>query len=319
MQIELLLSVQIFKFFVMIFMGYLIVKLGMLRAAESRVLSVVSVYLVMPCVIFNAFQVSFSQEKLQGLLLSAAVACLIHLILWGVMRLSGILFHLDVVEKASIMYSNAGNMVIPVIAAVLGEEWVFYSSAFVSVQIILLWTHCSSMLGGSKKLNFKKIFMNINMAAIFLGLICFFGRIAVPELALDTLRSVGSMFAPISMFITGMLLSNISVRNLLFQKRVWMVIFLRMVACPLLVLVFLYLSGMASRIQSGEMVLLVTFLAAITPVSSTITQMVQLYGEDADYACTLNIATTLVCIVTMPIMVKVYGSLFHLQRAIMVR
>lgn len=125
MQIELLLSVQIFKFFIMIFMGYLIVKLGMLRAADSRVLSVVSVYLVMPCVILNAFQVSFSREKLQGLLVSAAAACLIHLILWGVMKLSGILFHLDVVEKASIMYSNAGNMVIPVIAAVLGENGCF--------------------------------------------------------------------------------------------------------------------------------------------------------------------------------------------------
>lgn len=34
--------------------------------------------------------------------------------------------------------------------------------------------------------------------------------------------------------------------------------------------------------------------------------MSQVYGKDADYASAINVATTLLCIVTMPLMVMIY-------------
>ena len=51
------------------------------------------------------------------------------------MNLLGHALHLDAVEKASMIYSNAGNLIIPIVTAVLGKEWVIYSSAFLSVQL----------------------------------------------------------------------------------------------------------------------------------------------------------------------------------------
>jgi len=52
--------------------------------------------------------------------------------------------------------------------------------------------------------------------------------------------------------------------------------------------------------------LLVTLLAAITPTASTIPQMAQLYDQDAAYASAINVMTTVVCVVTMPLMVMLY-------------
>ena len=43
-----------------------------------------------------------------------------------------------------------------------------------------------------------------------------------------------------------------------------------------------------------------------TPSASTLTQMAQVYGKDADYASAINVVTTLLCIVTMPLMVALY-------------
>ena len=52
--------------------------------------------------------------------------------------------------------------------------------------------------------------------------------------------------------------------------------------------------------------MLVSLLATCTPSASTITQMAQIYGKDADYASAINVVTTLLCIFTMPLMVALY-------------
>ena len=64
--------------------------------------------------------------------------------------------------------------------------------------------------------------------------------------------------------------------------------------------------GMMSSVPDSRSILLVTLLAAITPTASTIPQMAQLYDQDAAYASAINVMTTVVCVVTMPLMVMLY-------------
>lgn len=54
------------------------------------------------------------------------------------------------------------------------------------------------------------------------------------------------------------------------------------------------------------MILLISLLATITPSASAITQMAQIYGKNGEYASAINVVTTIVCIITMPIMVWLY-------------
>ena len=63
MELSLLLMQQIIKLFIMIFMGYMIVKVGILKSEDSRVFSAMVLYLIVPCVIMNAFQVEYSPER----------------------------------------------------------------------------------------------------------------------------------------------------------------------------------------------------------------------------------------------------------------
>ena len=66
MQISLLLMQQIAQLFLILLMGYAVVKTGLLKASDSKVLSVVFVYLVMPCVVLNAFQIKDTPEIRTG-------------------------------------------------------------------------------------------------------------------------------------------------------------------------------------------------------------------------------------------------------------
>ena len=75
---------------------------------------------------------------------------------------------------------------------------------------------------------------------------------------------------------------------------------------PLVAVFFLRTWGTLSSVPDSRSILLVTLLAAITPTAATITQMAQLYDQDAAYASAINVMTTVVCVVTMPLMVMLY-------------
>lgn len=308
MEISFLLFKQIAQFFIMIIMGYTLVKLKIVKSEDSKVLSMVCLYLIMPCVIINSFLIEFTPEKLKGLGLAVGVAIVIHFIAWIFIRILGKVLNFNPVEKASVMYSNAANMVIPVVMSVLGDEWVLYSSAFVSVQLVLLWTHCKSMLSNEKGFELKKIYTNINLIAIFIGILLFITKIHIPSVLQGTLKSVGGTVAPISMIITGMIMAGAELKKVFVNGRIYLVLFFRMIFFPFIVFMIIYFTGITKVIDNGAMILLVTFIATITPTASSITQMAQVYGNNEQYAGAINIMTTIVSIVTMPIMVALYCS-----------
>ena len=308
MEISFLLFKQIAQFFIMIIMGYTLVKLKIVKSEDSKVLSMVCLYLIMPCVIINSFLIDFTPEKLKGLGLAVGVAIVIHFVAWIFIKILGKVLNFNPVEKASVMYSNAANMVIPVVMSVLGDEWVLYSSAFVSVQLVLLWTHCKSMLSNEKGFELKKIYTNINLIAIFIGILLFITKIHIPSVLQGTLKSVGGTIAPISMIITGMIMAGAELKKVFVNGRIYLVLFFRMILFPFIVFLIIYFTGITNVMDNGAMILLVIFIATITPTASSITQMAQVYGNNEQYAGAINIMTTVASIVTMPIMVALYFS-----------
>lgn len=142
MTISILLAKQIAQLFLMIFMGFLIVKAGLLKDEDSKVLSKIVLYLIIPCVILNAFQVDYTPETVRGLLVAFAASLLMQVVLLFAILALGRVFHLDAVEITSVYYSNSGNLIVPLVTAVLGAEWVLYSCVYMSVQLVFFWTHC---------------------------------------------------------------------------------------------------------------------------------------------------------------------------------
>ena len=77
MEISILLMKQIAELFLMILMGYLVVKAGIVTAEDSKVLSKIVLYLVIPCVIIHAFQVTYTKNTVKELELAFAASVFI--------------------------------------------------------------------------------------------------------------------------------------------------------------------------------------------------------------------------------------------------
>ena len=304
--IGLILAQKIFSLFIMMAMGALLVRTKLMKVSDSKAISTVALYLIVPCSIFTAFQVEYSEQIRDGLFLAAGVAILLHIGMIGLTKLLSKWMKLDSVEKASIIYSNSGNLIIPLVTSILGKEWVIYSTGFLCVQLILLWSHAKMMICEEPKFDLKKILLNINMIIIAIGLVCFFTQIKLPSVFLDAVESVGSMIGPAAMLVTGMLIGSVDFKTLLSYRRLPMIAILRLVVYPVLGVAFIRFSGVAGLVPNGEMILMITFLAMTTPVATTITQMAQVYGKNAEYASAINVITTLACIITMPVMIMLY-------------
>ena len=306
MNISILLMQQIVQLFLMIFMGYLIVKTGLVRDDDSKVLSKIILYLIVPCVIINAFQVDYTTDTVKGLLIAFAASVLTQVVLLIVISAAGKLLHLNEVEVASVYYSKSGNLIVPIVTFILGQEWVLYGCVFMSVQLVFLWTHCKKIISREASYDWKKILLNINMISIFIGVVLFFTKIFLPEIIGNTLASVGTMIGPASMIVTGMLFAGMNLKQIFANKRVYFITFLRLIAVPLIALVLIKLSNLASFSADGNKIILIVFLAIITPSASTVTQMCQVYGNDSKYASAINVMTTLLSIITMPVMVMLF-------------
>jgi predicted permease len=301
-----LLSQQIVVLFLMMGLGVLLVLFGIVKSEDSRVLSLVTIYLISPCVIIKAFQINYTPAIRDGFLLALGAALAIHVVLFIVTGLLSRIFHFDAIEKASLIYSNSGNLIIPLVTAVLGEEWVIYASAFLCVQLFFVFTHCQSLMKGQTMLNFKRLFTNINIIAIFLGIIMFVGNMQLPKIPHDAVSAMAACIGPVSMVLLGMIMASIDWKAVMTFRRLYLVTLLKMLIVPLIVLVLLKYSGMTSLVANGKIIILISFLGVITPSATMVTQFAQIYRRDEKYASSINAVTTLVCIATMPLLIWLY-------------
>ncbi len=306
MQISLLLMEEIIKLFVIMFMGYAVVKAGLMKSSESKSVSVILVYLVIPCVIIKAFQVDYTPDVQKGLFLAIAAAVAVHILFLLITIPLKKIFQMDVIEQATSIYSNAGILVIPLVQELLGQDYVIYSSAYIAVQLILLWTQGKNMLCEEEKLEWKKVFLNVNIISIIAGIVLFLFRIKLPAGVQDVLGMMNNMIGPLGMLLAGMAIAEVPLKSIFTKKRNYLSVALRLLLYPVLGLFLMKVIQIVVNLENSSQILLTVYLACVTPACASVTSMAQLYDKDAAYASSLYVLTTLLSIVTMPMMVYLY-------------
>lgn len=302
----LLLTKQIAELFIMILLGFILVKSSLLTKHDSKVLSTVALYIVTPCVIINAFQVQYSQDVKNGIILSFLAAIIVHIIYIAGVRIIGKVYTLNGVEKATIIYTNAGNLIIPLVQALLGKEWVVYTTGYILVTTVFIWTHGRMLICEEKGFNVKDLLKNVNVIASVIGILLFALKIQLPFLITETMDSMSATIAPICMIVAGMLIAGMNVKDCLKNKRLYVITFLKMIVFPLFAVALFKFTNLSSMAKNGDMILLISLLASVAPTAASVTQIAQIYDADSEYASAYYFITTMLCILTMPFFVWLY-------------
>lgn len=304
--ISALLVYKILQLFLIMIIGFIIAKLKIIKSDDSVVLSKISLYLLMPSAIINSFDFEISDDLVLGLVLAFAAAIIIHIIFLLFDKLYIKFFGKNPVERTSNMYSNAANLIIPIVTFILGEEWVIYSTAYLTVQLLFLWTHGIRVFWGNTKFNIKNILLNVNIIAIFFGICLMIIGLRLPPFIKGITSSLGSMLGPVGMLIAGMLATQINLKKVFTNKRIYFVAIIRLIIYPLIILIIVRLLSNVPIVNANK-ILLISFLASTTPSATTVMQFAQINCKDTDFAVAINVFTTVLCIVTMPLLVTLYN------------
>ena len=290
--------------------GYVTIRSGLLEERDGKQLARLSMYVLSPCLIIVAFQVELTAEKIKGYLLALIFSTLAQggfILVAALLRRIGLL---GLVEELSIIYTNCGNLILPIVAMTLGEEMVFYGSAYQLTYNLLFWTHAAGKIEGGGRIDWKKALLNPNIIAIMVGIFLLLTQIRIPGPADTAMRMLSDMVGPASMLVIGMTMAGSSLMKVLTFKKAYLVIFLRLIALPLLAMGALWISGFAARFPQYIPVFRISFLAIAAPPGANVVQLATVYDKEPVKAGIYNLLGMICCMFTIPLIDFIYCSVF---------
>ena len=295
---------------IMAVVGYALVRLHALKQEDSRVLSVLLIRVLQPCLILRAFQIELTPDRMQGFLFATVASSISMLFCIMFAKLFQKVWNLDPVDRAALTYANVGNLILPLISMSLGDEMVFYGSTFQIPFNLLLWTHCYSIFMDGKRLKLKKMLTNPPLIALALGLFLLVTQMHLPEVVDVAAKGYHDMVAASSMLLIGMIIAGSDLKSVFTYKKAYLISLLRLVVLPVICILLLYISGYVQRHPDMRPVALVVVIGAAAPCGSSIVQMAVLGGKDAMKGSIYNVMSTILCVVTIPMMIFLFQMLF---------
>ncbi len=297
---------QVLVLFVLIAIGYLCGKKGILTESSSHHITDVVLYVVTPCVMISAFQRKFSFELLGNILIAVLCACLIHV---GSILVAKLIFRDKNVSRKKVLefatvFSNCGFMSLPLQKAILGNDGWFYGSIFVAVFNIFVWSYgLVSMSGDKKQLSLKKLIFNPGIMGVAVAVLLFVCQINLPYIIQQPVEYLSALNTPLPMLIIGFYLSKANFKKAFTDVGAYIAMGTRLVVIPLAATFIMTLCGV------DKTILIAFIIASSAPTAATTTMFAAKFNCDVELSVSVVASSTLLSIVTMPLVVALASTL----------
>ena len=299
MEIVVLLLRQNLVMLVYMMIGYFLYKKKLVSAGGSADIGRILLYIVMPAAILKSYLADFSRERLEGLFVSFLAALLSLLLSIAAARIA---FSKEQgIERFGAAFSNAGFIGIPLVQMTLGEEAVFYVSSYVALLNILQWTYGLVTITGDRSLiSVKRLRTNPIILSFLAGIALFLLPVSLPETAENVVGTIAAMNGPLAMIVLGVYLGQVPLRSLFSGRVVYRCAPVRLIVIPVLTMALLFVFP-----EKYHMLKLTILIAASAPVGSNVSIFAQLYGQDYMQSVKEVTLSTLLCIITLPLILGI--------------
>ncbi len=293
---------QIIIMFVLMGIGYYLYKTNKITKQGSKDLGTIMIQVVIPVIILKSFWIESTSEKIQILILTFFIsffALLISIII------SHFIYKKDGILNFGSAFSNAGFIGIPLVSAILGDEAVFYIACFIAELNVLQWTYGVYIMTKDKaNLNIKNTLRHPIILSLIIGIIIFFCNIPQPKIIQTTFSLIAGLNTPIAMIISGVYLAQADLKQLFVSRSLYMISFVRLIFIPIVTLGFLMLIP-----HLDSTVKLAILTAASAPTGANVAIYAQVYNKDYIRAVFIVCITTILSIITLPILISIASQL----------
>ncbi len=284
-------------------LGFCLGKWKMISTKTNQELTNLLLTIFMPASLFAAFPAEYDESTL-NLFISGLVAGIVIMLILIV--LSRVIFNkvwfkggLRYESQFALIFNNATFLGYPIVVSTFGPTGVIAYCGFIIAFNIALFSYGIWLFEHkiTPKL-IKSVLLNPNIIAVILGMIVFLTNIYLPEFITDAVGYVGGATTPLSIICIGFMLSRAHLLSLFTKWRLSVTAIIQLVICPVITFFILKWLNFPS-----EVITVCTLIQAL-PTATSLGLFATKYGGNNIEASELVTISTILSVVTMPIMIS---------------
>ncbi|MDD3094232.1 MAG: AEC family transporter, partial [Clostridia bacterium] len=194
-----------------------------------------------------------------------------------------------------------GYMGLPVLNSILGPKGLFLGAIFQMVFHLFTWTYGISLFTKSNKFkdSLKKM-INPSLIAVAIAIVLMFTGWKIPDTIQTVLKMMGELTTPLSMLLIGATLAQVSLKEVIKLKQIYIVTALRLLIIPAFVLLFLLFPSIP------KISVYVVFVINAMPSAAITGILAMKYNNDEKLASSIVAFSTLISIITLFLITNVF-------------
>lgn len=287
------------QLFIFMLAGFILRRAGVITAEGKKSLSDLLIDFILPANIICSFQLDLSAELLTScaaMLVISIVCQFVYLLVSRVIYPGAPRERLACLRYGTVC-SNAGFLGLPIIGGVVGSMGTLLTSVALIPQRIVMWSAGLSLFTKTDgKSVLRKLATHPCIVAVFIGFaLMLAGNPTFPDFIQKSLSGASGCTTCLSMLVIGSILAE--ARHINWKdKLMWWYVAVRLVIIPLIVFAALALLPVDPLVRT------VMVLMSAMPAGSTTAILAARYDGDAPFASCLVFVTTLLSMVTLPLL-----------------
>lgn len=291
------------KLFLLLVLGFVLFKCHIFDEYTNKKISALIVNVASPMLIISSIAgVEGSNKSIVFLMISAGILMYIGFIILG--KIINRIFPFPKkdwpVYECMVVFANTGFMGYPVLLDVFGQEAVFYASLIHMAFNFFVYTYAIMCLtkgdDSEFKLNFKQL-LTPGIILSFVGIFIYLFDIQLSSVLMDTINSVGSLTAPLSMMMIGSSLAVYPIKDSFTDWRSYVFAFVRLMIVPFVTMIMCRLLHIDAYYAN------ITIITNAMPVGSMVLMLATQYNANVKIVTRNIVVSTLLSVITIPIVV----------------
>lgn len=291
------------KLFLLLVLGFVLFKCHIFDEYTNKKISALIVNVASPMLIISSIAgVEGNDKSIVFLMIGAGILMYIGFIILG--KIINRIFPFPKkdwpVYECMVVFANTGFMGYPVLLDVFGQEAVFYASLIHMAFNFFVYTYAILCLTKSDdsefKLNFKQL-LTLGIVLIFIGILIYLFDMQLPSVLMDTINSIGSLTAPLSMMMIGSSLAVYPIKDSFTDWRSYVFAFVRLIIVPFMTMIVCRLLHINPYYAN------ITIITNAMPVGSMVLMLATQYNANVKIVTKNIVVSTLLSVITIPIVV----------------
>ena len=289
-------------------LGFLLGKFKLISDKTNKELTNLLLTVFMPASLFIAFPATYDEGSanlfFSGLLAGAIIMFILIILAKVIFNKKWMDRELSSESQFALIFNNATFLGYPIISSTFGPSGILAYCGFIIAFNIALFSYGIWLF--ERKITWRlarSIIFNPNIIAVILGMVFFLIGFSLPDFINDSIGYVGGATTPLSIICIGYMLSRAKLSKILLKWKLILTAAIQLTLCPLVTW------GLLTLLNFPIEVIQVCTIIQTLPTATSLGLFAVKYGGNADESSELVTISTVLSVVTMPLMIFLLLSL----------